>query len=1183
MAAVFDPIQAVFQDVMRDFRAELDDEQVYRDILQTTTIDQVHDAAENIQKEQAKSGHLRHLSKISPYLDRLAEYATVVEIFVQAKPDVLALIWGPIKLLLQWTSALRTSYDAIVNTMAEIGELLPEFKRALTIFNQNSVLKDVMALFFRDLLDFYLVALRFFKLPRWKYLFESLWPRHRDRIKVVMGHVQNHARLMRIEVGLEHIQQEHEARRRALEHFEKDEKFRRTQEFHCIKTDIAPQSYDDKLDGLRARICQGTGHWLLQEEAYKKWLETAAEPPRTLWLQGIPGAGKTYLTSTVIDKVRSLGHTAFVFLSYKQDQRATAISVLHSFIFRLASGEEDLQTVVCQSCSEESKRSLQGAAALLTTVLSCTGPAYLIVDGLDEMDEEERGILLPQLLSIIKSSHEAKLFVSSRAEADLTSILRNEATAIRIDKRNSDCIQTFIQQWAQHWFIEREFWPEEQTQIKAGLAPLATKSKGMFLYARVVLNGIQFLDNFVDIREELNALPETLDDAYSRILKRINSLDRDTMRERARMILGWIACSPTPLTVQEIQQAWSIDPENPEYTSGIHGNLNLVRICGPIVEVIDDYVQFVHFTVKEYLFSSKISGFIDINRATLDLALRCITYLCQAHHDPALTDDQVYQNIRTGAYVLDWFATRMWPQLTRKYLRDTLTQQEAPRSELISHLERLHYKRLQNETLEDKDDDDDIDSLLPGLGDIKQTHPEIYGLVGQTIRFHRLCKASEARMSRGAPWIDLDPLGNSELSVRIHEAIECPPHQIRDNEGVHWATMQRWYGNRPHKCKYLYCQFNRVGFQHASEGKSHEKFHDRPWKCSIPGCEYAEGGFLSRKMRDDHLDRAHSNQNERTFDLGSTGDENETKLMLLDLIKAGLVDAVENMLSSHAEFTVKHADDMFRAAIESGSLSMVEFLAPKLGDSTLQTEATQLATRLNQAEIFQFLVCQYPHCRYLYPASWKNIISLGSCQMADSWIQAVAPMAYDEETRTRLHYYATASGRSVLIRTAANDRAKEKPLIQLWEFGKSLGAIKASDLGGFLIDVAKTTCSTNLAQFLLDSGVDVDSRRSPKYFTALRYATKQDTAEASALIKFLLLAGADPDIEQEFIASTTRRADFVTKMEDEKGARGISKWLGITWNELLKETEECRSKGKAEKKETRGLKRKRSAKDQEES
>jgi len=48
----------------------------------------------------------------------------VIDTFVQAKSDILALIWGPIKLLLQISKNLTQSFDAIVNTMANIGEKL---------------------------------------------------------------------------------------------------------------------------------------------------------------------------------------------------------------------------------------------------------------------------------------------------------------------------------------------------------------------------------------------------------------------------------------------------------------------------------------------------------------------------------------------------------------------------------------------------------------------------------------------------------------------------------------------------------------------------------------------------------------------------------------------------------------------------------------------------------------------------------------------------------------------------------------------------------------------------------------------------------------------------------------------------------------------------------------------------
>ena len=125
----------------------------------------MYDATDKLQKEQAKTGHLRHLSKIEPYLERLRDYSGAIDTLVQAKPDILAFIWGPIKLLLQWTSILKQSFDAIINTTAEIGELLPEFKEVSQLFGHNVQLKDVLVLFFQDILDFYLVSLKFFNKP----------------------------------------------------------------------------------------------------------------------------------------------------------------------------------------------------------------------------------------------------------------------------------------------------------------------------------------------------------------------------------------------------------------------------------------------------------------------------------------------------------------------------------------------------------------------------------------------------------------------------------------------------------------------------------------------------------------------------------------------------------------------------------------------------------------------------------------------------------------------------------------------------------------------------------------------------------------------------------------------------------------------------------------------------------
>lgn len=94
-------------------------------------------------------------------------------------------------------------------------------------------------------------------------------------------------------------------------------------------------------------------------------------------------------------------------------------------------------------------------------------------------------------------------------------------------------------------------------------------------------------------------LPTDLRDSYGRVLARINALKPLASKEKARKLLGWIGCSPTPLTVQEMEQALIISADDEKGNLKVTSRLNITKICGSIVEIVDDYVQFVHFTVKE--------------------------------------------------------------------------------------------------------------------------------------------------------------------------------------------------------------------------------------------------------------------------------------------------------------------------------------------------------------------------------------------------------------------------------------------------------------------------------------------------------------------------------------------------------------------------------------------------------
>jgi hypothetical protein len=158
-------IQEAFDRAKNEFKAGLKDPKLFAEILKATTIDDVYDATDKLQEEQ-KNGHLRHLRRIEPYLDRLRQYADVITVFVQAKADILALIWGPIMLLLRLSSHVMQSFDAILRIMGEIGDKLPYFKSYTQLFESNDRIKDVLCLFFKDILDFHLTSVNFFATKR---------------------------------------------------------------------------------------------------------------------------------------------------------------------------------------------------------------------------------------------------------------------------------------------------------------------------------------------------------------------------------------------------------------------------------------------------------------------------------------------------------------------------------------------------------------------------------------------------------------------------------------------------------------------------------------------------------------------------------------------------------------------------------------------------------------------------------------------------------------------------------------------------------------------------------------------------------------------------------------------------------------------------------------------------------
>jgi hypothetical protein len=71
-----------------------------------------------------------------------------------------------------------------------------------------------------------------------------------------------------------------------------------------------------------------------------------------------------------------------------------------------------------------------------------------------------------------------------------------------------------------------------------------------------------------------------------------------------------------------------------------------------------------------YVFSREIKDFIDIERASFDMMLISLSYLCSKALDPELSNADLEMNLISGKYrVLGYFASH-WLALTLPYVRE---------------------------------------------------------------------------------------------------------------------------------------------------------------------------------------------------------------------------------------------------------------------------------------------------------------------------------------------------------------------------------------------------------------------------------------------------------------------------------------------------------------------------------
>jgi hypothetical protein len=163
------------------------------------------------------------------------------------------------------------------------------------------------------------------------------------------------------------------------------------QERQAVSDWLSPVDYTSQQSDFISRQQAGTGQWLLDSGEFHAWLNTSK---LTLFCPGIPGAGKTMITSIVVDYLWNEFHNdtdigiAYLYCNYRQQQKQKAedllSNLLRQFTQERISIPAEVKVLYERHRANGIRPSFDEIAKVLLSIVRLYSRVFIIIDALDE-------------------------------------------------------------------------------------------------------------------------------------------------------------------------------------------------------------------------------------------------------------------------------------------------------------------------------------------------------------------------------------------------------------------------------------------------------------------------------------------------------------------------------------------------------------------------------------------------------------------------------------------------------------------------------------------------------------------------------------------------------------------------------------------------------------------------------
>ncbi|KAH7165444.1 hypothetical protein EDB81DRAFT_253192 [Dactylonectria macrodidyma] len=928
---------------LEKFRQELSDDQKQQ--FSTTGLEEVKRAMQQIQDQIGPDKKLRNFTRLKKFFEGMKQMEELVKIFLQVH-EVVAFIWGPIKFVMMIAATRIDILELVLGVYQDIGDMLDGLGRYRRIFKRHPEARGILETYFDDVLQFHSGVLHVFSKQGWKRFFSYAWPTFKTRFRPIIDSLKRHRALLsdeKLTVVIDDVQElstDFNDRLAEIREAIKEKKTKHQDSVFNRKAQvnakIGPLDYESDQRTASKQRYVTSGTWVLEDPRFTKWAEGNMARDNILFLHGIPGSGKTTLASCIIDHMRSKSHklngpVAFFYFKHnlREGTRRTKGEMFRAILAQLLTQDDALLEYMHHQCADKSKAEISLGPFLEDCMKHCLmnqKRVWIILDGLDECDEEydtnklesEQVIRWFQEVALPLSC-QTRLLISGQRDGHIEAML-SKAPEISLDtsQRHFCDIEGYTRSRAS--LIRERFSlnPDEELDV---VTKVSSVSKGMFLYAKIVLDNLLCQESPADLDDELTQdnFPQGLDAAYERVVIRVLDRPSPARKKSVAGILGWLVCSARPLRWREIQSRFCINLENSTCNFRNRRVDSCKIICGSLVEtepceyhedsVTEQNIRLVHSTASRYLINT---GRVRLVEEHAKMAMYCSQYLTTRPFSQGLGASTIEETALTGYYgILDYAV-----EYLQHHTEAILFNDSEPGAQFQKNVTKSVEHLLETFSSYEPDEGRDLATKKRAL---LQRMTECLGSGSDSSSI--LYRVTTIR--------------------KMIEAID--PSGLDDHERAAFLDLN---GLERFKCPRIQCSKFASGFEDQTKRDLHVREHERPFKCPVEGCYARVLGFTSESDLVSHSRRFHTESSD------------------LDLFSKPRRREISDMHS----------------AISRGDLEQVKILHKKghslfkpIGSTHVQSPLV-VAVRKGQARICEYLLQQGVN-----PASivWRKTSPLG--------------------------------------------------------------------------------------------------------------------------------------------------------------------------------------------------------------